>query len=87
MSDRRGEWWTNEGWANHGSKLQIQLYVNCRPAKLTEAIFAHFAQLAKTAGDLQWRAPLKASKLEEPRDKRFLKAIDLTERSAELGEF
>lgn len=61
------------GRAFKGSQLQTQIYVNERPAELSEAIVAEVAAL--DGAHLTWVAPLEANKFREPRDAEFLDVL------------
>jgi hypothetical protein len=74
-------------WAQRGSKLQLQLYVNRRPGELIRAILAEFPELAQRASGLGWRAPLESARFAEPRDRDFLAAIGCEDLADELAAF
>ena len=72
-------------WAARGSQLQMQLYVNREPEKLTAAVLAELPELA--GRDLCWVAPLEAARFSEPRDRAFLTVIGCDHLTADLAEF
>jgi hypothetical protein len=79
------EWWTDEGWANHGSKLQIQLYVNRQREALNQAIGEVFPDLRSRS--IEWRAPIEEAGFAEPKDRAFLRAIGAEHLAEELSAF
>src|SRR5438552_15088177 len=72
-------------WAARGSQLQMQLYVNREPEKLTAAVLAELPELA--GRDLCWVAPLEAARFSAPRDRAFLTGIGCGPLTADLAEF
>jgi hypothetical protein len=71
-------------WAERGSQLQLQLYVNHRAEVLNGAIREKFSDLQ---GELRWRVPLEADGFREPRDRDFLAAIGCDDLVDELATF
>jgi hypothetical protein len=71
-------------WAERGSQLQLQLYVNRRTEALDGAIRKRFTEIP---GHLRWRAPLEADGFREPRDRDFLAAIGCEDLAEELAAF
>jgi hypothetical protein len=71
-------------WAERGSQLQLQLYVNRRVEELNAAIHEGFADMH---GELCWRAPLEDDGFREPRDQDFLATIGCGDLADELSAF
>jgi hypothetical protein len=71
-------------WAERGSQLQLQLYVNRRADVLDAAIRKKFSDIE---GELRWTAPLEADGFKEPRDQDFLAAIGCEALAGELAKF
>jgi hypothetical protein len=75
----------DDGWAFKGSQLQLQIYVNRRRGELNEALYAAIPELQ--GSPIQWRAPLEADGLDEPRDREFLQAVGLDRLWDSLTDF
>lgn len=74
-------------WADRGSQLQVQLYVNRRPHELTDAVLEQVPGLAAAARALAWTAPLERDGFAEPRDRAFLSAVGYEDYAPQLAEF
>jgi hypothetical protein len=68
-------WWTEYGWARHGSQLQSQLYVNRRPQELTAAVLDALPTLQVRKPTLEWTVPLE--KPRAPEIERFAEQLDV----------
>lgn len=76
-----------KGYANRGSQLQMQIYVNRREPELSAAVLAAFPDLAKGGARLQWTSPLEGEKFAEYRDAAFLRAIEREDLVGALADF
>lgn len=80
-------WWTADGWACYGSKLQTQLYVNLRSEELSESVLTALPTLASRRPRLRWVAPLKRTDFYEPQDVAMLEALGLKRLAPALAKF
>jgi hypothetical protein len=92
VSPRPARWWTVDGWASHGSKLQTQLYVNRQPETLTKKVLEALPALAKRRPELEWVAPLEkppaaVKAFAEPRDRSMLRVLRLERLASKLAKF
>jgi hypothetical protein len=74
-------------WADRGSRLQVQLYVNRRAHELTDAVLRQTPSLAEVARTLAWTAPLERDGFSEPQDRGFLRAVGYEDFAPQLAEF
>lgn len=72
-------------WAARGSQLQVQLYVNREPAKLSAAVVGELPEL--DGRELCWVAPLEQAGFAEPCDRAFLKTIGCEHLATALTSF
>ena len=76
------------GWADAGSQLQIQIYVNRRPHELSERVLDALPSLASLNPRLRWVSPLEKEDFAEYGDEAFLGAVGLHRLAGKLvGEF
>lgn len=86
-------WWTATGWADKGSKLQTQLYVNKQREELTERVLNALPTLRDREPTLEWVVPLEKPKspdakpFAEPRDAAMLAELELSSLEEELANF
>lgn len=85
-------WWTAYGWADKGSKLQTQLYVNRQPEVLTKQVLKALPSLRAREPVLEWVVPLEKpppgqTPFAEPRDAAMLAKLGLSSLKAELSKF
>jgi hypothetical protein len=86
-------WWTAYGWAEKGSKLQTQLYVNRQRKELTERVLKALPTLRNREPVLEWVVPLEkpnspdAKPFAEPRDATMLAELKLSSLKDELAKF
>ena len=76
------------GRADHGSQLQIQIYVNRRPHELSERVLDALPSLASLNPRLRWVSPLEKDDFAEYGDEAFLAAVGLQKLAGNLvGKF
>src|SRR4051794_24660835 len=75
------------GFANKGSMLQMQVYVNDLTGELDGAILAGLPDLAQLQPAIRWVSPLRATGYAEYWDAAFLEALGHPELVEALGEF
>ena len=75
------------GRAFKGSQLQIQTYVNRRPAELRAGIVSALPELADPTLVLRWVSPLEAESFREYQDQSFLSALGLEQLADQLRAF
>jgi hypothetical protein len=80
-------WWVDHGWWTHGSRLQTQLYVNCRADELTAKVFEAVPSLSARRPDVTWVTPLESNGFSEPRDRAMLRELGLQRLGPALASF
>ncbi len=75
------------GRAHAGSQLQIQIYVNRRPAELSRHVLAALPSLASLGANIRWVSPLESERFVEYQDRAFLRAVGLEHLASRLSAF
>jgi hypothetical protein len=76
-----------QGRAERGSQLQMQIYANHRREELSAAILSALPDLGGRASGLEWRSPLREQNFAEYQDAAFLDAIGCGDLGEELNRF
>ncbi len=74
----------DQGRAFAGSQLQMQIYVNRRPAELAQAVGL---KTGLDAESIEWVSPLEKDLFREVKDREFLETVGCGEHAAALAEF
>lgn len=75
------------GRAFAGSQLQMQIYVNRRPAELSEAVGAKISKESFYSEQIRWVSPLESERFAEYRDGKFLDVLGLGHLRPSLAKF
>lgn len=78
---------SEDGRAEKGSQLQMQLYINEHQEELTRGVLDALPSLAEQQQSIDWVSPLQADSYREYRDGRFLQAVGLADLTPSLKEF
>ncbi len=84
--NRRSRVDNTTGAAFHGSQHQIQLYVNERADRLSQAVIAATPSIPRDA-QMEWVSPLQKKQYQEYRDGDFLDAVGLRALRSQLACF